>query len=161
MALNQPAIPICTSCTIKKLPHNPLASTCIYNYKHRQTQLWQQIIEFQIIVKPIFTIIIYRQGHTIVLKTCAKHVLLYMSAEYAAAKCIHEHILHYTCGTCTTDTIHTHTHTYKYMYITSWECISKGESTSFFHIILLAVPPSINSVKIRLNYNLEGFIQQK
>ena len=67
----------------------------------------------------------------------------------------------YMYGTCTTDTIHTHTHTYKYMYITSWECISKGESTSFFHIILLAVPPGINSVKIRLNYNLEGFIQQK
>lgn len=103
MALNQPPI--------KKLPHNPLASTRIYNYKHRQTQLWQQIIEFQIIVKPIFTIIIYRQGHTIVLKTCAKHVLLYMSAEYAAAKCIQNifyiihvwymHNRHYT---------HTHTH---------------------------------------------------
>ena len=83
-----------------------------------------------------------------------------MSAEYAAAKCI-QNIFYIIHVWYMHNRHYTHTHTYKYMYITSWECISKGESTSFFHIILLAVPPGINSVKIRLNYNLEGFIQQK
>lgn len=83
-----------------------------------------------------------------------------MSAEHAAAKCIHEaYFTLYMYRTCTTDAIHTHIHTYTHVHYQLGVYIQGGINLFLPHHS--PVPLSINSVKFRLNYNLEGFIQQK